>query len=64
MENGEGMSQEEFEALQAAIVASMGQDEQIIIGRDEEEEAGGGLISQMMGMLGLGSQNEENKEWI
>jgi len=27
LENGEGISQEEFEALQAAIVASMVQDE-------------------------------------
>lgn len=39
-ENAEGMTQEEFEQVQAALVASMNQDnEEIIIADDDDEDA-------------------------
>ena len=42
--NGE-MDQEEFEQLQAALVASMNQEnEEIVIADDDEEEASGGVV--------------------
>ena len=51
---GAGMTQEEFEQIQAALVASMNQDEEIHIGEDEEEDSGNqGILQQAMGMLGF-----------
>ena len=57
---GQEMTEEEFEQLQAALVASMNQgEEEIIIGdEDDEEEASGnpGIMQQMMGMMGFAQQ--------
>ncbi len=50
------MTQEEFEQLQAALVASMNEEEEIHIGEDDEgAEGGGGLIQGMMNMMGFGN---------
>lgn len=69
IQEGEGadMTQEEFESLQAALVASMNQDnEEIIIGDDEDgaENSNTGYMQQMMGMLGFAAQNppDENED--
>lgn len=62
---GQEMTEEEFEQLQAALVASMNQgEEEILIGDedDEEEESSNpGIVQQMMGMMGLG-QNSQNEQ--
>lgn len=54
------MSQEEFEQMQAALVASMTQDDgEIIVGEDDdegEEQINPGMMQQMMGMFGYGAQ--------
>lgn len=48
------MTQEEFEQVQAALVASMNQDEEIHIGDDEEDGSGNqGIFQQAMGMFGF-----------
>ena len=61
------MSQEEFEALQTALAASMGQEtEEIIINSDDEREAleneGPGLIGQMMNFMGVGGGGQNQEE--
>jgi hypothetical protein len=67
------MSQEEFEQMQAALVASMTQDDgEIIVGEDDEgeDQINPGMMQQMMGMFGYGAQanqeedggEEENKD--
>ena len=50
------MDPEEFEQLQAALVASMNQDnEEIVIGEDDDEEGqGGNMMQNFMGMFGFG----------
>ena len=52
------MTEEEFEQLQAALVASMGQNEDIIVGDEEddgdEQQNAPGYIQQIMGMFGGG----------
>ena len=64
------MTEEEFEQLQAALVASMGQNEDIIVGDEEddgdEQQNAPGYIQQIMGMFGGGGlqsqDQEENKD--
>lgn len=59
-QGGNNMSQEEFEQMQAALVASMTQDDgEIIVGEDDdegEEQINPGMMQQMMGMFGYGAQ--------
>ena len=55
----ENMSPEEFEALQASLIASMTQEDNINIqdnsSGEEDNNAGGGMLNSMLGMLGMGN---------
>ena len=59
------MTEEEFEQIQAALVASMGQNEDIVIGDDDDDEGNGeqapGYLNQIMGMFG-GGLNQQNQD--
>ena len=63
-QGGDDMSQEEFEQMQAALVASMTQDDgEIIVGEDDDDEdepINPGMLQQMMGMFGYGQANQED----
>ena len=48
------MDEEEFQQIQAALVASMNQNEEIVIASDEEADEGNGMIQNFMGMIGFG----------
>ena len=60
-ENQQDMTEEEFAELQAALVASMNQEnEDINIDDDDEEgQENPGMVQQMMGMFGFGAQNQD-----
>lgn len=66
--DADGMGQEEFEQMQAALVASMADQEEIIM-EDEDNEAAhgqqvaagqGGFLNSMMGMFGFASQDQDD----
>lgn len=66
-QGGNDMSHEEFEQMQAALVASMTQDDgEIIVGEDDDddgdEQINPGMLQQMMGMFGYGQANQEDGE--
>ena len=59
------MSEQEFEQMQAALVASMTQDDgEIIVGDDGDddgdEQINPGMLQQMMGMFGYGAADQED----
>ena len=58
------MDEEEFEQLQAALAASMVQNEEIVINSDDEgdQPANPGIFQQMMGMFGGNQQQEEEED--
>ena len=52
----EGMDEEELEQMQAALIASMADQEEIVINEDDDQPAQGnqGMLNQMFGYFGLG----------
>ena len=60
--NMDGVDEEEFEQMQAALIASMADQEDIFIPDDGngQAEANPGLMNQMFGFFGLGGQGNQN----
>lgn len=66
--HADGMDEEELEQMQAALIASMADQEDIVINDDDDDEqdaqamSNQGLLNQMFGYFGMGGNQGSNEE--